>query len=181
MADMYTTRDSLSPSDSTSNDGGYYSTGSPPYTTPSVPNTLPISKLGYSNGFQTQYTSNVMLPEVSTQITQFSSIVTNTPSPSIEMRGTVFMQRDMAYQPNTFGAELQSNGGVESYILPQHTIPTQRQTVINDARARYSGSIPSTSGGHMMSSRYHSKEKEASESISQWSQWLKGSAPAPVF
>lgn len=47
------------------------------------------------------------------------------------------------------------------------------QHLASDARLRYSGSIPS----HVIN--HHGNEE--SERISQWSQWLKGTAPPPVF
>ena len=62
-----------------------------------------------------------------------------------------------------------------------------RQTVINDARVQYSGVMPL---GHFVHTdgRTHvsgGSEREATESISQWSQWLKSGAPAgpapPVY
>ena len=173
MADMFKLRDSQSPSDS-SNDGGYYSSNSPPYSTAAVPNSLQ---------FPSHSPSTAVLPEMTTHVTHF---VANTPSPPVEMQTTIFMQGPLSYQPDTFGAQLQNNGsiGVESYAIPQQINPAhqkQRQTVINEVRARYAGNIPHahTPSGHQ-SRRYHSNEKDASESISQWSQWLKGSAPAPV-
>ena len=49
-----------------------------------------------------------------------------------------------------------------------------KQTVINDARVRYSGVMPS---GHFMHAGCRSHvgggEREAMENILQWSQWLK--------
>nr|QIA61845.1 hypoxia-inducible factor 1-alpha-like protein [Halichondria panicea] len=46
------------------------------------------------------------------------------------------------------------------------------QRTVNDARLRYSGSMPTSRNG---------TNTEETESISQWSQWLKGTAPPPVF
>ena len=62
--------------------------------------------------------------------------------------------------------------------------PHVRQSVIHTARQRYSSSIPvghvgsgGVASGHVIE---HGADTKASDSISQWSQWLKGSAPAPV-
>lgn len=65
-------------------------------------------------------------------------------------------------------------------LAPSHV----RQSVIHTARQRYSSSIPAghvgsggVASGHVIE---HGADAKASDSISQWSQWLKGSAPAPV-
>ena len=52
-----------------------------------------------------------------------------------------------------------------------------RQTVINDARVRYSGVMPTGHFVHTTSDHPH-VEREVTESISQWSQWLKSGASA---
>jgi hypothetical protein len=60
--------------------------------------------------------------------------------------------------------------------------PHVRQSVIQNTRQRYSGSTPSA-GTHTASSTVefsHRGVSDADSSISQWSQWLKGNAPAPV-
>ena len=125
-----------------------------------------------------------------------------TPSPSVEMPSTFYTHGSaVTYQSNAFGemvpvggatlGEVQfvSNGQVlgsnfSSRSVPQ---PRSRQTVINDARTRYSGVMPSA--GHYVhgsSVRGHagSGDRET-ESITQWSQWLQNGAPAgpapPVY
>ena len=61
-------------------------------------------------------------------------------------------------------------------------VPVQRPTVIenryvNQARARYAKVANAVPGGY---SGRLGNDREATESISKWSQWLKGGAPAPV-
>ena len=65
-----------------------------------------------------------------------------------------------------------------SSISSTQAPPTHvRQSVINNARARYSGALPTGHGGsHVSGHRGHGADAE----VTQWSQWLKGSAPAPV-
>lgn len=59
-----------------------------------------------------------------------------------------------------------------------HAPSRVRQSVIQNTRQRYSGATP-TSGGLAMG--HVTRHPDADSSISQWSQWLKGSAPAPVY
>ena len=126
-----------------------------------------------------------------------------TPSPSVEMPATFYTHGSaVTFQPaNSFSDPaihgltdlhfvgdtqvLGSNYSIRSVPLAGQS--RVRQTVINDARVRYSGVMPS---GHFVhaGSRTHvggGGEREATESISQWSQWLKSGAPAgpapPVY
>ena len=70
------------------------------------------------------------------------------------------------YPPDSFGMEL----------LNQQPIGLEmgRTKMATDARSRYGGIMPTTGN-----TGCHSNEE--SEQISQWSNWLKGTAPAPVF
>ena len=69
-------------------------------------------------------------------------------------------------------------------ILPSltHAPPHVRQTVIQNTRQRYSGATPTAAGRAPSATMVlgHANASDADSSISQWSQWLKGSAPAPV-
>ena len=126
-----------------------------------------------------------------------------TPSPSVEVPGTFYTHGSAVTFSNGFGdptaalhgltSDLHFIPGGDSQALGSNysirSVPLAgqsriRQTVINDARVRYSGVMPSA--GHFVhaSGRPH-VEREATESISQWSQWLKSGAPAgsapPVY
>lgn len=64
-----------------------------------------------------------------------------------------------------------------------HAPPHIRQNVIHNARQRYSGAAPASghpSSGGGVAMGHVTDGADADSSISQWSQWLKGSAPAPV-
>jgi hypothetical protein len=111
-----------------------------------------------------------------------------TPSPSVEVPATFYTHGSAISFSNGFGdpaavhglttdlhfvgdgQALGSNYSIRSVPLAEQS--RVRQTVINDARVRYSGVMPSA--GHFVhaSGRPH-VEREATESISQWSQWLK--------
>lgn len=73
-----------------------------------------------------------------------------------------------------------------------HAPPHVRQSVIHSARQRYSSATPASGhpssgggvavGGHVTEHVAQPRAgTDADSSISQWSQWLKGSAPAPVY
>ena len=106
--------------------------------------------------------------DITSEATQFTS-------PSIETQATVFGFGDC-----TNLTELQfMNDGL---LASQNTLPPMRQTVIdssyvNQARARYNRVANAVPGGY---SKQMGNEHKT-ESISQWSQWLKGGAPAPVY
>lgn len=95
---------------------------------------------------------------------------------------------------NMFG--LNENEFVQKSIPSLSEAPSHvRQSVIHSARQRYMGAVPLAGQGHGMASGTggvagghvigHVVSDDnadlASESISQWSQWLKGNAPAPVY
>ncbi len=94
----------------------------------------------------------------------------------------------VSYPPGTFGMELLNEincGSVAEApmsgeqpigfeMTSKMSVGVSQQTV-NNARLRYAGSMPSNVTGH------NSNSSEESERISQWSQWLKGTAPPPVF
>ena len=142
----------------------------------------------------------------STTPPQIVAMSVGTPSPSVEMPATFYTHGSaVTFQPaNAFGdiinpavhnltdlhfvSDTQVLGSNYSARSVPHGQSRVRQTVINDARVRYSGVMPS---GHFMHAggRSHGGggggEREATESISQWSQWLKSGAPAgpapPVY
>ena len=71
--------------------------------------------------------------------------------------------------------------GTYMSTIGQPSLPP-RQTVIEgsyvDEARRYNKVASGLPVGHTNQLR---NDKEDSESISQWSQWLKGGAPAPVY
>lgn len=86
------------------------------------------------------------------------------------------------YPPDTFGMELMNEQNCSSTVMYTNEQPIDfkmnsanttgvTQRTVNDARLRYSGSMPGR----------HGTSTEETERISQWSQWLKGTAPPPVF
>lgn len=89
-----------------------------------------------------------------------------------------------SYPPGTFGMELlneQNCSSVtftseQSFAMNSGAAVGVTQRTVNDARLRYAGSMPSHVTGHTTTT-----SNKESEQISQWSQWLKGNAPAPVF
>ena len=80
-----------------------------------------------------------------------------------------------SYPPDSFGMLDQTNVVYTSeQPIEFETMSTGiRQKMAGDARLRYSGHMPGHVNGRSGS--------EESERISQWSQWLKGAAPPPVF
>lgn len=130
------------------------------------------------------------------------SMSVGTPSPSMEMPATFYTHGSaITYQPNAFGDVMNVAGSnltdlqfvnETTHVLGSNfsarSVPQGRlrQTVINDARTRYSGVMPSGHFGHGNNGRSHigGNDREM-ESISQWSQWLKNGAPtgpaAPVY
>ena len=141
----------------------------------------------------------------STTPPQIIAMSVGTPSSSVEMPPTFYTHGSaVTFQPaNAFGdiinpavhnltdlhfiSDTQVLGSNYSATSVPHGQSCVRQTVINDARVRYSGVMPS---GHFMHAGGRSDvggggEREATESISQWSQWLKSGAPAgpapPVY
>ena len=137
----------------------------------------------------------------STTPPQVPAMSVGTPSPSVEMPSTFYTHGSaITFQPvNGFGnpaahgltTDLHFVGDTQTlgsnYSIRSVPVAGQgrvRQTVINDARVRYSGVMPTGHFVHTTSGRPH-VEREATESISQWSQWLKSGAPAgsapPVY
>ena len=138
----------------------------------------------------------------STTPPQVAAMSVGTPSPSVEMPATFYTHGSaVTFQavggfgdPAVHGLTttdvhfvgdtqaLGSNYSIRSVPLAGQS--RVRQTVINDARVRYSGVMPSGHFMHASNGRPHG-EREATESISQWSQWLKSGAPAgsapPVY
>jgi hypothetical protein len=111
-----------------------------------------------------------------------------TPSPSVEVPATFYTHGSAISFSNDFGdpaavhgltTDLHFVGGDGQALGSNYSIRSValagqnrvRQTVINDARMRYSGVMPSA--GHFVhaSGRLH-VEREATESTSQWSQWI---------
>lgn len=127
----------------------------------------------------------------------------STPSPSLELRATFVPNGNATSSLSGYseaysvpvGPDMTNMLGLSEAELVQKSIPslTQapphiRQTIVHNTRQRYAGPIPTghtpsssggVVGGHMTVGRGGDVES-ASDSISQWSQWLKGSAPAPV-
>lgn len=95
-----------------------------------------------------------------------------------------------SYPPGTFGMELLNEQNCNSVVFASEqpvafemnsgTTVGITQRTVNDARLRYAGSMPGHVTGHVTGHNATSN-KEESDRISQWSQWLKGTAPAPVF
>lgn len=153
-----------------------------------TPITTPMSKGMFTNGI----TSNIGPPQAM-------------PGQSLEVR-TTFIPNGNATSNLTGYSESNSlpmeSGLTDMFGLsgPEftqrpmqsltHAPPHVRQSVIHSARQRYSGATP-TSGrpppgssvalGHVTEYiQAAPSSTDADSSISQWSQWLKGSAPAPV-
>ena len=91
----------------------------------------------------------------------------------------------LGYQ-NTNSTDMQfmNSQATGSYVpaTGQPSVPP-RPTVIDgsyvdEARRRYNKVASGLPMGHTNQLR---NDREGSESISQWSQWLKGGAPAPVY
>ena len=116
---------------------------------------------------------------------QVPTMSVGTPSPSVEMPSTFYTHHSaITFQPvNDFGhpaahglttdlhfvsdtQTLGSNYSIRS--VPVAGQSRVRQTVINDAFMLYSGVMPTGHFVHTTSSRPH-VEREATESISQWS------------
>lgn len=201
----YKMRRSLSPSECSS-DGTPYSSTSPPYSATTMPQSLPLVGVAAPPTFQPGepvaygYTATNYHP--ATTPPQVVSMTVGTPSPSVEMPSTLYTHGSaVTYQPNAFGEMVPMGGATLGEVqfvsnaqvlgsnfsarsIPQ---PRSRQTVINDARSRYSGVMPSA--GHFMHGgnvRTHSGTGDReTESITQWSQWLQNGAPAgpapPVY
>ena len=210
----YKMRRSLSPSECSS-DGCQYGSTSPPYSATSVPQTLPLvngvpttpqqnqTPAGFQQPGPFGYVApNGFVPSSvvdSTTPPQIAAISVGTPSPSVEMPATFYTHGSaVTFQPANGFSDAAVHGLTDLHFVSDtqvlgsnysiRSVPLTgqsrvRQTVINDARVRYSGVMPS---GHFMhaSGRPHA-EREATESISQWSQWLKSGAPAgpapPVY
>ena len=153
---------SLSPSE-TSGDGQY---GSPPaHLSP------PYSNVTVGSPYQEE--EEICIVSEATQFTTPCPCDIKTPTST-----TLQAVRPPA-DPNTAGYQ---NAKIEFPSAPsaigQPSLPV-RQTVIestyvNKARMRYNTVANGVPTGQMRNDR------EATESISQWSQWLKGGAPAPV-
>ena len=212
----YKMRRSLSPSES-SNDGGQYGATSPPYSATSVPQTLPIvagpvpTTHSQAQAFNQPrhpvvfgYSDPTFAPTsvVNSAPPQLVAMSVGTPSPSVEMSGMFYAHGSaVTYQPseimNPAGPNLTDLQFVNespmmgtNFTAASVPQPHVRQTVINVARARYSGVMPSGGhtghiGGSARTQGGGGDDREASESISQWSQWLKSGAPAgpapPVY
>ena len=126
-----------------------------------------------------------------------------TPSPSVEMPATFYTHGSViTFQPANSFSDPAIHGLTDLYFIGDtqvlgsncsiRSVPLAgqsrvRQTVINDAHVRYSGVMLL---GHFVHAggRTHvggGSKREATESISQWSQWLKSGAPAgsapPVY
>ena len=162
-------RRSISPSD-TSADGQFGSPTSshhsPPYYNTSLPQInqeeLNISRSRQPNMFPVQM-----------QTTVFA-----TTSPVIDSR-TVAGYKATNLTELNFLEEGPSVGvnSASKQRSQRHTVIHQG-SYVDQARARYNKVANAIPGGY--TNGHNTGDKEASESISKWSQWLKGSAPAPV-
>ena len=207
----YKMRRSLSPSES-STEGTTYGSNSPPYSATTMPQMLPIvggggvvptatpptfqpGVFGYpAPNFVP--TSAVHSPVAAPPHVAAMSV--GTPSPSVEMQSTFYTHGSaVTYQPNAYGDVMGVAGPNltdlhfvnETQVLGSNfsgrSVPQTRlrQTVINDARTRYSGVMPTGHFGLVNGGRAGGDRE--TESISQWSQWLQTGAPAgpaaPVY
>ena len=152
-----------------------------------------------SNG---TFTKSFIMTQGKSHVTQFGS-QSSTPSPSMELQ-TTFIPNGNSTSNFTDLSDIINiplNVDMTTFNEFAHLPPTTthsltqapphvRQSVINNTRARYSGAIPTGGNlggveqqGHVIR-HFHgtgtSSEVDESNRISQWSQWLKGSAPAPV-
>ena len=186
-----------------------YSVGSVPQTLPLVGGVSTVTTPPHSQtpvGFQQPgpfgyATSSTFAPSTVVDPTtppQVAAMSVGTPSPSVEMPASFYTHGSaVTFQPASnvfadpsmhhlndmrFVGDTQVVGSNYSMRPVPHMAGQSRarQTVINDARVRYSGVIPT---GHFVhaGARTHvgvGGEREATESISQWSQWLKSGAPA---
>ena len=211
----YKMRRSLSPSETSSDGCQYHQgSTSPPYSATTVPQTLPLvggvpptTPQQTPGSFQQPGPFGYVAPNGfvdSTTPPQVAAMSVGTPSPSVEVPTTFYTHGSaVTFQPVTSNGFGDPTAAVHGLTTDLHFVPggnsqanysirsvplagqsRVRQTVINDARVRYSGVMPSA--GHFVhaSGRPH-VEREATESISQWSQWLKSGAPAgsapPVY
>ena len=158
---------SLSPSE-TSGDGQY---GSPPaHLSP------PYSNATVGSPYQEE--EGICIVSEATQFTTPCPCDIKTPTSS-----SVQVVRPSPVDPSTVGyqsAKIEfpsapSTVGQPTSLPVRHTVI--ESTYVNKARMRYSTVANGGPTGHMSQIR---NDREATESISQWSQWLKGGAPAPV-
>ena len=204
--DSYKMRRSLSPSES-STDGTPYGSTSPPYSATTMPQTLPVAGVPPPTQATTPptfqpgdpmafgYTATNFVPMVNSATTppQVVAMSVGTPSPSVEMPATFYTHGSAVtyHPPSAFGDMMNATNLTDLHFVSEspalgsnfskRSIPQTRirQTVINDARVRYSGLMPAGHYGHGPTSRIHGgiNDRET-ESITQWSQWLKNGAPA---
>lgn len=161
-------RRSISPSD-TSVDGQFGSPTSshhsPPYTDtspPTYPEEINISRSGQPNLFPVQMQTTVFA--TSTRVMDPRSVAGS--------QATNLTELQFLEEGPSVGTSSSSKLRTE-----RHTIIHQG-SYVNQARARYNKVANAVPGGY--TNVRNPSDREASESISKWSQWLKGSAPPPV-
>lgn len=160
---------------------------------------LPLPHMQASGQFATSATTTGNHPTMVTNriltmeghVTHFGS-VSSTPSPLMEPNPLLFPTVDNS---SSISNKYQLNEPVfqSTSVAPSLAQAPSRvkQSVITETRARYSGTTPINGGGQneMRQVRGHIPRSTgghdpntdaASQSISQWSQWLKNGAPEPV-
>ena len=153
----------------------------PPHTSPPYSSTAASSPYQpySSTAASSPYQEEIYISSEATQFTSPSGDEIQTDMESLLNPSTVGYQN-----ANSTDMQFMNSQASGTYMsaIGQPSLPP-RQTVIegsyvDEARRRYNKVASGLPVGHTNQLR---NDREGSESISQWSQWLKGGAPAPVY